>query len=46
VVPPTAAERLWTATGKPPIVWVDATHVGAAAYLFRAMNAVVDHLDP
>jgi dienelactone hydrolase len=46
VVPPTAAERLWNATGKPPIVWVDATHVGSAAYLFRAMNAVVRHLDP
>lgn len=46
VVPPKAAERLWNATGKPPIIWVDATHVGAAAYLFRAMNAVVDHLDP
>ena len=46
VVPPSAAERLWKATGKPPIVWVNATHVGAATYLFRGMNAVVNHLDP
>lgn len=44
VVPPVAAERLWKATDKPRIVWVDATHVGAAAYAFTAMNAVIDHV--
>ncbi|OWK38205.1 alpha/beta hydrolase family protein [Fimbriiglobus ruber] len=42
VVPPIAMKRLWEATGKPKIVWLDSTHVGAAFYSFRAMNAVVD----
>lgn len=46
VVPPTAAERLWKATGKPPIVWFDATHVGAAAYIFPAMGEIIRHIDP
>ncbi|MFO0935971.1 MAG: prolyl oligopeptidase family serine peptidase [Gemmataceae bacterium] len=45
VVPPSAAERLWNATGKPPIVWVDSTHVGAAVFLFQAMNRVVEHIE-
>jgi len=25
-------------------VWFDSTHVGAAAYAFPAMNAVIEHL--
>jgi dienelactone hydrolase len=44
VVPPAAMERLWAATGKPKILWVDATHVGAAFYTFPAMRAVVEHV--
>jgi dienelactone hydrolase len=44
VVPPIAMRRLWEATGKPKIIWYDATHVGAAAYAFPAMTAVVAHL--
>ena len=44
VVPPSAMKRLWEATGKPRIVWFDSTHVGAAAYAFPAMNAVIEHL--
>ena len=44
VVPPAAMTRLWEATAKPKIVWIDATHVGAAAYLFPMMRAVVDHM--
>lgn len=44
VVPPVAMRRLWEATGKPRIVWYDATHVGAAAYAFPAMQEVVTHL--
>jgi hypothetical protein len=37
-------ERLWEATGKPKIIWYDATHVGAAAYVFPAMTAVLEHV--
>jgi dienelactone hydrolase len=44
VVPPAALKRLWEATGKPKIVWFDATHVGAAAYAFPAMHAVIEHI--
>ncbi|MFO0848476.1 MAG: prolyl oligopeptidase family serine peptidase [Gemmataceae bacterium] len=44
VVPPVAMKRLWEATGKPKIVWYDATHVGAAAYAFPAMREVLAHL--
>lgn len=44
VVPPMAMKRLWEATGKPKIVWFDATHVGAALYAFPAMAAVVEHI--
>ncbi len=44
VVPPAAASALWAATGRQPIVWLDATHVGAAVYAFPAMNSVVEHL--
>lgn len=44
VVPPVAMKALWEATGQPKLVWLDATHVGAAAYAFKAMNAVIAHL--
>jgi hypothetical protein len=44
IVPPAAMTRLWEATGKPKIIWLDATHVGAAAHAFTAMNAVIAHL--
>lgn len=44
IVPPSALTRLWEATGRPPIVWYDATHVGAARYVFEAMQEVVNHL--
>ncbi|HVK17076.1 MAG TPA: dienelactone hydrolase family protein [Fimbriiglobus sp.] len=44
IVPPEAMRRLWEATGKPKIVWLDATHVGAAAHVFTAMNAIIAHL--
>ena len=44
VVPPAAMTRLWEATAKPKIVWIDATHVGAAVHLFPMMRAVVDHM--
>jgi dienelactone hydrolase len=44
VVPPQACTRLWEAAGKPEIKWFDATHVGAAAYMFPAMKAVIVHV--
>lgn len=44
VVPPSAMTRLWEATDKPPIVWVDTTHVGSALYVFPIMQAVIDHV--
>jgi dienelactone hydrolase len=44
VVPPAAMTRLWEATGRPKIVWYDATHVGAALYVFPAMATVVEHV--
>jgi dienelactone hydrolase len=44
IVPPESMKRLWEATGKPKIVWLDATHVGAAAHAFTAMNAIIAHL--
>lgn len=44
IVPPEAMRRLWEATGQPKIVWLDATHVGAAAHAFTAMNAVIAHV--
>jgi dienelactone hydrolase len=43
VVPPTAAKALWEATGKQKIVWFNATHVGAAMYLFDATEHIVRH---
>lgn len=44
VVPPAAMRKLWESTGKPKIVWLDATHVGAALYAFPTMREVVEHL--
>lgn len=44
IVPPSAARALWEASGKQRIMWVDATHVGAAVYALPAMTAVTEHL--
>lgn len=44
VVPPAALTKLWEATGKPKILWYDATHVGFAVYAFPAMQAVITHI--
>ena len=44
VVPPIALTTLWEATGKPRIVWFDATHVGSAAFSFEAMREVISHI--
>lgn len=44
VVPPKAATRLWEASGKQKIIWVDSTHVGAALYSMTALRAMSEHL--
>jgi dienelactone hydrolase len=43
VVPPSAAKALWEAAGKPKIIWIDATHVGAALYIFEVAGPIVGH---
>ena len=42
VVPPQAMKSLWESAGKPKLVWVEATHVGAVLHLFQMMRAVTD----
>ena len=44
VVPPKAAVALWEAAGRQKIIWVDATHVGAAVHMFPVMAAVIAHV--
>jgi dienelactone hydrolase len=44
VVPATAGKALWEACGKQKIIWVDATHVGAALHLLPALQAMTDHV--
>lgn len=43
VVPPKAAKLLWEATGKQEIIWLNATHVGAALYIFDVVQPIVKH---
>ncbi|QVL33678.1 prolyl oligopeptidase family serine peptidase [Telmatocola sphagniphila] len=43
VVPPEMAQKLWEATGKQEIHWVDTTHVGAALYILTILKPAVDH---
>lgn len=44
IVPPSAAKVLWEKCGKQRIVWVDATHVGAAAYLMTILPEMTNHI--
>lgn len=43
IVPPSAMERLWKATGQPRILWYDSTHEGAVMYVVPAMMEIVSH---
>lgn len=43
IVPPIAAKQLWEATGKPKIIWLDSTHVGAALFVFDVAGPIVKH---
>lgn len=44
IIPPSAATALWAASGKQKIVWVDSTHVGAAAYSLMALRTCTAHV--
>jgi dienelactone hydrolase len=44
IVPPKAAQALWEAAGRPRILWVDATHVGAALFLMPVLREATEHL--
>jgi dienelactone hydrolase len=43
IVPPKMARALWEAAGKQKIVWIDATHYSAVAYLPEGLRLVVEH---
>jgi dienelactone hydrolase len=43
VVPPRATEALWTAAGKPRILWYDCNHYSAALYFAPILKEVVEH---
>jgi dienelactone hydrolase len=42
VVPPDCTRALWSAAGRPPIVWYDCGHYSAVAYLLPAVRQAVD----
>jgi dienelactone hydrolase len=44
IVPPVAATRLWEATGKQRIVWLDAGHITAAFYTMSVLCEIRDHI--
>jgi hypothetical protein len=44
ILPPSAAKRLWEATGKQRIVWFDSTHVGAALFMMPLLREMTEHM--
>lgn len=40
IIPPNCTESLWTAAGRPPIVWLQAGHYTAMRYLFESLSRV------
>ncbi len=44
IVPPAAGTALWEACGKQKIIWVDATHIGAALHTLPALKAMTEHV--
>jgi pimeloyl-ACP methyl ester carboxylesterase len=42
VVPPECTRALWSAAGRPPIIWYDCGHYSALAYLLPAVRRAVD----
>ena len=43
VVPKASVEKFWQALGKPEIMWVEATHVGSAAFIIPLFERVLGH---
>jgi dienelactone hydrolase len=41
VIPPACSRALWSAAGRPPIVWYDCGHYSALGYLLPAVRATV-----
>lgn len=41
VVPPRAATALWQAAGQPPIIWYDAGHYSAVAFILPALEETI-----
>ncbi|HSQ57888.1 MAG TPA: hypothetical protein VLM40_19345, partial [Gemmata sp.] len=44
ILPPSAAKRLWEATGKQKIVWFDTTHVGAAVFMMPLLREMTEQM--
>jgi dienelactone hydrolase len=42
VIPPACTRALWTAAGRPPIIWYDCGHYSALAYLLPAVRKTVE----
>jgi hypothetical protein len=42
VIPPACTRALWSAAGRPPLVWYDCGHYSAVAYLLPAVRTTVD----
>ena len=46
LIPRACTESLWRAFGQPPIVWLEAGHYSAMAYLFNGLNRVARFFQP
>jgi len=44
VVPPSSTKALWNAAGQPPVIWYDAGHYSAAAFILPALRETVAFL--
>ena len=44
VVPPRSTKALWNAAGQPPVIWYDAGHYSAAAFILPAMRETIAFL--
>jgi dienelactone hydrolase len=42
VIPPACTRALWSAAGRPPIIWYDCGHYSALAYLLPAVRTTVE----
>ncbi|MFM7318645.1 MAG: alpha/beta hydrolase family protein [bacterium] len=44
VVPPRSAKALWQAAGQPPIIWYDAGHYSAVAFILPALDETISFI--